>query len=591
MLSVIFFAIIKYYKFWLAQAFVPGVREEQVDKASERWNIQGFDRSAAVRLCRQGLNPLVAVILSSRGACSPEAVAALTGDGGALSDPLLLIDMDRASRRVRQAIGEGEHMAVYGDYDVDGITASCLTADFLRSRGVPCEIYIPERLEEGYGLKAAALEELHRRGVTLVVTVDCGITAVEEARRARELGLDLVITDHHECGSALPDALAVVDPRRPDCPSPAKDLAGVGVAFKLICAVSGPDETEALWEEYGDLVAVGTVADVMPVVGENRALIRRGLACLREGRRPGLRELALEAGIDPGKITAANIGFALAPRINAAGRIGDTAVAVDLLLTRDRREASRLALMLCALNRERQRIEGEMFQEALQMLEEHPASGGPIVLHSSGWHQGVAGIVASKLTDKFGLPSVMICVKDGIGRGSCRSVEGFDLHEALSSCRDLLLSFGGHEMAAGLTIDEARIDDFALALRERFSPACAARRCLNVDFEVIKPELLTLPNVAAAEALEPYGVGNPQPVLCMRDMVVENVMSLSEGRHTKLWLRKGSAVFEALFFSHSADELGAKVGSVADAAFYPQINEFRGRRSVQLCLTDYYSHP
>ena len=553
----------------------------------DRWNVRGYDRGEAVRLCRRGLNPMVAVLLASRGITDADALSDwLRDDLSALSDPLSFQDMDRARDRVRQALERGEHVAVYGDYDVDGITASCLVADYLRGRGLVCDIYIPQRLEEGYGVKAAALDTIKGWGCTLVITVDCGITALEEAAYAAGIGLDLVITDHHRCGETVPAALAAVDPMRPDCRSASKNLAGVGVAFKLICAVEGPGSEEKLLDRYGDLVAAGTVADVMPVTGENRVLIKRGLQRMYRGERPGFLELRAASGLDNRPPTVSNVGFAIAPRVNAAGRLGSTATAVELLLTRDRRRASVLADELCALNRERQRIESGMFHEALAMLESFPDRTKPIVLASDTWHQGVCGIVASRISEKFNVPAVMISVKDGVGRGSCRSVEGFNLYDALSRCRDVLLGFGGHEMAAGLTVSRENIGALREALGKLYEGAAAPERVLNVDFEVIKPELLSLANVEALDSMEPYGAGNPTPVLCMRDAVVENVAALSEGRHTKLWLRKGGAVFEALFFSRRPEELGVRAGDRVDAAFTPQINEFRGRRTVQLSLDD-----
>ena len=553
----------------------------------DRWNVRGYDRAQAVRLCREGLDPMTAVLLASRGITQAEELADwLNDDLSALSDPLSFKDMDKARDRVRRAIENGEHVAVYGDYDVDGITASCLVADYLRGRGLVCDIYIPQRLEEGYGVKSAALDTVKGWGCTLVITVDCGITALEEAAHAAELGLDLVITDHHQCGETLPAALAAVDPKRPDCPSRSKNLAGVGVAFKLICAVEGPGSERRLLERYGDLAAAGTVADVMPVTGENRVLIKRGLQRMGEGSRPGFLELRAASGMDNRPPTVANVGFALAPRINAAGRLGSTATAVELLLTRDRRRASVLADELCALNRERQRIESEMFHEALAMLEAFPDRTKPIVLASDTWHQGVCGIVASRIAEKFNVPAIMISVKDGVGRGSCRSVEGFNLYDALSRCRDVLLGYGGHEMAAGLTVSRERINELRAALGRLYDGSGAPERVLNVDFEVIKPELLSLSNVEALDRLEPYGAGNPTPVLCMRDVSVENVAGLSEGRHSKLWLEKNGMVFEALFFSHRPEELGVRAGDRADIAFTPQINEFRGRRTVQLSLDD-----
>lgn len=556
----------------------------------DKWDIHGFDRGVAVGLCRAGMNPLTAVVLASRGVGDiAGAEELLRSDLSVLSDPMGFKDMDRAVRRIRRAIEDGERVAVYGDYDVDGITSSCLVAEYLRAKGLSCDIYIPERLEEGYGVKAAALDTIRARGVSLVITVDCGITASEEAKHAGSIGLDMVITDHHQCAGELPDAVAAVDPKRPDCPSSSKDLAGVGVAFKLVCALEGPGSEEELLEKYGDLVATGTIADVMPVTGENRYLIKRGLEEIRRGRRPGLLKLREASGIDGKSPTVGNIGFAVAPRINAAGRLGSTDVAVELLLTRDSARAQTLARELCAMNRERQRIEGEMYTEALKMLKARPPEGKPIVLASDSWHQGVCGIVASRLSERCGLPAVMICVKDGVGRGSCRSVEGFNLYEAICACRDQLLSFGGHALAAGLTVREDKIDAFREALGREYEAHRAGppERTVHIDLEVIKPELLSLPNVEALDGLEPYGPGNPQPVLCMTDVVVENAAGLSDDKHTKLWLSLAGQVFEAVYFSKGPAELGVRVGGHAAVAFTPQINEFRGRRSVQLCLSDF----
>ncbi len=541
-------------------------------------------------LCRAGVNPLAAVVLSSRGVRDMAGVEDfLRADLSVLSDPMEFRDMDAAAKRVKRAIEDREHVAVYGDYDVDGITSSCLVAEYLRSKGLACDIYIPERLEEGYGVKAAALDTLKDRGVSLVITVDCGITASEEARHARDIGVEMVITDHHQCSGTIPEAVAAVDPKRPDCPSGSKDLAGVGVAFKLICALEGPEGVEGLLEKYADLVAVGTIADVMPVTGENRTLIKRGLEEIKRGRRPGIQKLREASGIDGKTPTVGNIGFAVAPRINAAGRLGTTDVAVELLLTRNGERAGNLARELCALNKERQRIEGEMYREALEMLDRRPPEGRPIVLSSHTWHQGVCGIVASRVSERYGLPAVMICVKDGVGRGSCRSVEGFNLYEAISACRDKLLSFGGHALAAGLTVREDKIDELRDALGREYeaSRGDIPAKTVRIDLEVIKPELLSLQNVEALDALEPYGPGNPQPVLCMTDVTVENAAGLSDDKHTKLWVSLSGQVFEAVYFSKGPEELGVKVGGRAAIAFTPQINEFRGRRSVQLCLSDF----
>lgn len=553
-----------------------------------KWSVAGYDRGEAVRLTRSGINPLVSVLLSSRGATSESEIEALTSSElSAISDPFLMADMDKAAERVRRAIENREHVAVYGDYDVDGITSSCVVADYLRSRGIKCDIYIPERLEEGYGVKDSALETIAEKGVSLVITVDCGITAAENKRFAASLGMDMVITDHHEVSGERPTS-PVVDPKRSDCPSPAKMLAGVGVAFKLICAVDGTENTESLLNRYADLVAVGTIADVMPMIGENRVFVKRGLQLVRDGARPGLSKLIDAAGANRRKMTVTGIGYTLAPRINAAGRLGGTDVAVNLLLSENSGEAEELAKQLCFLNTERRRIEAEMVNEATEMLDKEPPMGRPIVLMSEGWHQGVAGIVASRISEKYNLPAIMICVKDGIGRGSCRSSGGYNIFEALSANRDILLSFGGHELAAGITISAENVSELRTRLGEAYVAASddIPEPTLAIDFEVIKPELLSVANIMALDELEPFGTGNPAPVLCMTNMTVEAVVPLSGGKHTKLRLEKSGMVFDGLFFGKEPDKLEFKSGDRVDAAFNPQINEFRGKRTVQLNLID-----
>ena len=320
-----------------------------------------------------------------------------------LLDPMLLKDMDRAVLRVGRALKTGELMAVYGDYDVDGITSTCLLTDCLTRLGGRVRSYIPDRLEEGYGLNEEAVLHLAQQGVTLIITVDCGITAAREVEFARELGIDVVITDHHECKQAIPEAAAVVDPHRPDCPYPFKGLAGVGVALKLAMAAAGPDRAGLVFREYADLAAVGTVADVMPMTGENRTIVQTGLAALAHPRRVGLAQLMEEAGLGDKPVTSVSIGYTLAPRINAAGRMGQADLAAELLLTRDPGRAAALAQELCALNRERQTIECEIFQECVQRLERRPQSG-IILLADEHWHQGVVGIVASRLTEKYSCP-------------------------------------------------------------------------------------------------------------------------------------------------------------------------------------------
>lgn len=552
----------------------------------ESWKIPTEPAEIPAGLTAAGYTPLLAALLALRGISSPEkAKEFLCADAGCLSDPFSLTGMDRAAARLREAVGRREHVAVFGDYDVDGITSACLVTGYLRSKGLVCEPYIPDRIEEGYGLNLAAMDTIKSRGATLIVTVDCGITAREEAVYAAELGMDMIITDHHECGSqTLPDAVAVVDPKKPDCPDGCGGLAGVGVAFKLLCAVEGG--AEPILEKYADLIATGTVADVMPLCGENRYIVRRGLEMLATSPRPGFRALLREAGAGDKRISASTVGFTLAPRLNAAGRLGHADVAASLLLAEDERTAAPLAAELCRLNRERQEIERGIWEDARRILRENPPDA-PIVLASESWHQGVIGIAASKLAEEYSLPAIMICLDGDIGKGSCRSFGDFNLFDALTACSDCLEGFGGHALAAGLSIRRDRLDDFRAELADYYRAMPPAEKpSLAVSLRVDDPRLLDMDCVESLELLEPYGAGNARPTLCITDAVLDRVTPIGGGKHLRLSLRKGGRSFECVFFSHSEEELGAAAGDRVDAAFYPQINEFRGRRSVQLLITD-----
>jgi len=555
----------------------------------ETWEIGGFDRDAAVALCREGVNPLVSVFLTSRGISGIEGARMILCDNPAeIHDPFLMADMEKAVSRINLAIEKGERIAVYGDYDVDGMTSCVLLARWLRSKDADFEIYIPGRFGEGYGLNIAALDTLKSRDVGLVVTVDCGITAIEEAEHARSIGVGLVITDHHECRDQLPNADAVVDPKRVDCGYPHKSLAGVGVAFKLVCALERDLDADELFSRYGDLVAVGTVADVMPVIGENRELIKRGLSVLNADPRPGIRSLLKEVCVEPGKVNAATVGFTIAPRLNAAGRMGQTELSIELLLSENADDAERLAAELCRLNDERRSLELEIFEEASAMLRSS-WTDGPIILAQRGWYQGVTGIVAAKMAERHRIPAIIISVDDdGIGRGSCRSFGSFTLYDALRSCEDILDNYGGHEMAAGVTVAEKNIDELRRRISKYFDKNIGAMSApgLRLDFEVEKPELLTVQNVEALERLEPFGNGYPSPCLCIRGAEISAAQSIGAGKHTRLRLEKSGKSFDCVFFSMSTENLGVSVGAFVDAAFEPQINEFRGRSSVQLHLLD-----
>ena len=557
----------------------------------QKWHIADPHPEAAARLTAAGYPCLVSAVLASRGiGTAEEAAAFLEHEQRLTYSPFLMADMDKAVARVQQALADHEKIAVFGDYDVDGITATCILVDYLQGRGADVLHYIPRRIEDGYGLSCDAIEGLYQKGARLLITVDCGITGVEEVDFANSLGMDVVITDHHECKETLPRAVAVVDPHRPDCPYPFKHLAGCGVALKLALALGGPDREEALFSRYCTLAAIGTVADVMQMSGENRTIVSRGLAAIEHSDFIGLHALLKEAGLAGREITSVQIGFVLAPRINAAGRMGAADKAAELLLCTDPAEAERMARDLCALNRERQNVEQTIYSQAEEMIARLPdRDRSALVLESSRWHQGVVGIVASRLSEKYSRPSFMIHLNGATGKGSCRSWGGFNLFAALESCKDLLLGFGGHELAAGFTIEEGnipafreRMNDYARSFRGGEAPVSV----LDVDVAITHPSAVTLEELEALSALEPYGSGNARPVFCLLGATLLRTQNVGQNRHLKLRLGKGSAQFDGIFFSTVAEDCGCRAGDRVDAAFYLQINEFRGSRTVQLQMVD-----
>ena len=549
------------------------------------WNISQPDAGAVNALVGCGYPPLAAMVLASRGINTAKAAHEYLDCNQPLPDPYLMTDMDLAAGRVALAMERGEKIAVFGDYDVDGITATCLLGDFLRKHGADCVFYIPSRLEEGYGLNPIAIRQLSAEGVKLIVTVDCGITAVEEAELCRELGMDLVITDHHECKDRLPGAVAVVDPHRPDGGYPHKNLSGVGVAFKLACALCGSQE-EVL-AEYADLVCLGTVADVMLLSGENRVFVARGLESLRRTKRPGFAALMQEAGCNPDSVSASTIGYNLAPRINAAGRMGRIELALELFLTDDPARATELAKALCELNRQRQAVESGIYDQAVSML---PVGAAPeaIVLADESWHQGVVGIVASRMAEEFCCPAFLICLDGDHGKASSRSFGGFNLFSSLSALSGLLESYGGHELAAGFTISRGNIDAFrreVCAMAARFYDGSGPKTQLDIDC-AISPELLTIRNIDALSILEPCGNGCPKPVFAMERLYVDRISMVGGGRHMRLRLRSGRYIINAIYFSATPKSTSIEAGDLVDVAFNAQVNEYRGERSVQMNLLD-----
>ncbi len=549
------------------------------------WNVGICAPEDRARLEAAGASPLEAAALCGRGIRDPEEAAALLRTDAPLADPFLLTDMDKAVARLRLALERGERIAVYGDYDVDGITATCLLTESLRGLGADVLCYIPGRIEEGYGLNCPAIAQLAAQGASLLVTVDCGITALDEARYCQELGIDLIVTDHHECKDVLPEAVAIVDPCRPGDRYPHRGLAGVGVAFKLAAALC--EDQEGLLARCCDLLCLGTVADVMPMLGEDRTFTAAGLRRLSTAPRVGLAALMEECGCDRRNMTTGSVGYVLAPRINAAGRMGQVELALRLFLTRDPGEAAGLAAALCQLNRRRQNVEAEIYAQAVAMLggQSEPDA---IVLAGEDWHQGVVGIVASRLAEEYRCPTFLICLDGARGKASSRSYGGFNLFAALESLGDLLESYGGHEQAAGFTIARDKIDAFrgAVALLARaFRESGESGGALEIDCAV-DPALLTLENVAALDRLEPCGSGCPRPVFLLEGFVAEQLSEVGGGRHLRFRLRRGRHTFAAIFFSTTALQAAISEGDAVEVAFTPQVNEFRGLRSVQLNVVD-----
>ena len=557
----------------------------------KKWNIGKPEERDVALLRSAGYPYLLSTVLAARGVTTPEGAAeSLERDRSLTISPMLMKDMDKAVGRIQRAIAGGETIAVFGDYDVDGITSTVLLLDYLKSCGVHCLRYIPRRIEDGYGLSREAIQGLHDQGATLMITVDCGITGNDEVEFANSLGMDVVVTDHHECKEELPRAVAVVDPHRPDCPYPFKHLAGCGVALKLVLALGGENREDALLARYCTLAAIGTIADVMRMEGENRTIVSCGLEALPHTDFVGVHALLKEAGLLGKPITSIQIGFVLSPRINAAGRMGAADLAADLLEADDPAQAEVLAKRLCDLNRERQAVEQAICADATEKIEKlRSEERSALVLSSENWHQGVVGIVASRLSEKYSCPSFMIHLKDGTGKGSCRSYGGFNLFAALDACSDLLEGFGGHELAAGFTIQESNIDAFRQRMNRYVRSAMDGVlpvSSLDIDAAITSPGEVTLDQVESLSHLEPYGAGNPRPVFALLGATVDSIQSVGQGRHLKLRLSKGTSRFDAIFFSVTEAECGITAGSRVDAAFYLQANTFRGTTTLQLQLID-----
>lgn len=597
------------------------IMNNKIDAKEKRWIIRSSDdisTSSAINAIAEGLgiNPIVAKLLFNRGYTDVESAKSfMYMESEILSDPFLLKDIIKGIERVKMAVENKEKITVYGDYDVDGVTAVCTLYLYLKSLGADVEYYIPNRIGEGYGVSVVAIDQIVKTGSTLVITVDTGITAFDEVRYAKEKGIDFVITDHHECHSEYPEAVAVINPHRPDCEYPFKELAGVGVVFKFVCAyeeyVCGSTRKDAaikIFRDYADLVAIGTIADVMPIKDENRIIVRYGLMNIENSGRTGLLALmdAASSRNDStknsrakhrAKITSGYIGYTLAPRINAAGRIKNASLAVELFLSDDQKAALDIADELCRTNKERQNEENKIMQDANEQIKDLDIDKTPvIVLDADHWHHGVIGIVSSRITEKYSRPSILVSFEgnqgpagpDDIGKGSGRSIKGMNLVEALCHCEDHLVKFGGHELAAGLSVKRGELDAFRKKINEfalsnlsedDMVPIVEADCCVKLDE-------INISLAKSLQKLEPYGVSNPVPAFVLSDVTVNEISGVSEGKHTKLVLSNGKLSHSAMYFSSSPESLGIYPADKVDVLFNIDINEWMGRESVQLIVRD-----
>lgn len=558
------------------------------------WNVKEGDPAVAAALATElQLQPATARMLAARGFGDPaRAREFLTPTLSGMLDPFLMAGMDAAVERLAQARQRQEQVCIYGDYDVDGVTATALLVSGLTALGLRVGYHIPHRMDDGYGLNSEALRAIRTQGVALCISVDCGVTALEEAQTCRAIGLDLIITDHHQPLEQLPEAVAVINPHRGDCSYPFKGLAGVGVAFNLLVALRARLREQDVFSDNGpdlrqwlDLVALGTVADVVPLVEQNRLLVASGLQRMSNGTRTGLSALKKVSGVS-GAVTAGQVGFRLAPRLNAAGRLESAVPGVELLLTDDRSLADRLAQELDEANNLRQGVEQAILQQAVGMVE---AAGGvkgrySIVLASHNWHPGVVGIVASRLVERYHRPTILLAIQeDGTAKGSGRSIPGFHLLEALHACADLLQRYGGHRAAAGAALPAERCDAFAQA----FERAAASRLdaagltpTLSLDLE-LEPEELTVALVNDLQRLAPFGAGNPEPLICIRDLrVVERKVVGSD--HLRLRLARGGQYINAIAWRMA----GRQLPELIDVAGMPEIDTWGGGMRLQLRVKD-----
>lgn len=552
----------------------------------KKWVVTKGNKDLAAQIAQElSVDPFAALLATSRGFDNIDEIGDFFDPDAPLQlSPLSIADMGKAAERINRAIDEFEFICVFGDYDADGVTATALLYSYLETRGANVIRYIPDRLTEGYGLNIGAVEKLADMGVKLIITVDNGVSAIDEAIRAKELGIDLVVTDHHKVGDVLPDAVAVVDPHRSDCPSSFKEMSGVGVAFKLVCALEG-DDGDILIEEYGDLVALGTIGDVVTLTGENRVMVRRGLRLINENPRPGINALMEIAGVGEKFFSASTAAFTVCPRINAAGRMGSAHKALDLLLCEDEELAEQLAEEINQMNVQRQQTETSIFAQVQSML----SSGSDmfndriIVVDGEGWHQGVIGIVAARITERYGRPCVVISRDGETARGSCRSIEGFSIYDAIEAVSDCIDHFGGHTLAAGLGLDSSRIEEFRRRINEYAADKEMPFALQKIDCRLL-PSSISLSMLSAMGMLEPFGAGNPQPCFGLFGVRIDEIAGVSDGKHIRMIVSKNGARTGVVFFGMAERRFPYEKGDIVDLAVNLDKNIYNGETRVSVIV-------
>lgn len=551
------------------------------------WTVAPLDKAEASKLQTEyDLPPIVAMLLQIRGITTRDAVEDFLYNESVIASPFEIKDMDKAVARVQRAIDSGELICVYGDYDADGVTSTALLFSYLEASGANVMYYIPSRETEGYGMNKNAVALLHEKGVKLIVTVDNGIAAGEEIDYAKSLGIDTVVTDHHTPLNTIPNAVAVIDLHQKDCPSRFKQLSGVGVAFKLMMAMEGEYcDVDSLLDNYADLLSLGTIGDIVELTGENRVFVKRGLYSLANTDRPGIAALMEASGLGDRELTSGRVSFTLVPRINAVGRLGLSGKSVTLLLTEDEQEAREIAGAMDVDNAERRQIESNIVDDIDKMVRKNPSLvlDKVIVIEGESWHQGVIGIVASRIKDIYGKPTIVISTDGERAKASGRSVEGFPLCDAVAYCADLLTHYGGHPMAAGLSLDTKNIPLFRKKINEFASRQDMPFDRLDISCK-LNPGYLTVELVESLAVMQPYGAGNPTPVFGLFQMIISDIVPLSNNKHLKLILRRGNARVTAMLFSMSAEDFPYKKGDSVDLAVTLEVNEYGSTRSVTVVV-------